>query len=288
MRSSTPAPPSAVTVRRGERSVGGLVWSGPGPTVVLLHPNGFCAGVFEPLAARLAGQALVVAVDLPGHGTSSVPEDWSFISAADDVWALLDDLGLERPIVVGASLGGAVGVLLDAVRPGRVQQLVLAEPLAVPREPPGGGELAGGEVSAARARRRRDGWADRAEASGAFAGRPPFVTLDPAVVDAYLEHGLVDDGVGGLQLACRPETEASWFESTWRPGGGPRAWDHLAQLSCPTRVLAGATSHLPRPWFDAIATEAGTLLEMVDGGHLFLFENTDAAAGLLHGVLLEP
>jgi pimeloyl-ACP methyl ester carboxylesterase len=279
--------PVTVAADRGGRAAAALVWEGSGPNVVLLHPNGLCAGVFEPLVERLAVEARVVAVDLPGHGTSGPPEEWSFVAAAEDVWSVLDELGVQRPVVLGASLGGAVGVLLDAVRPGHVEQLLLAEPLAVPADPPGGGELVGGEVSAARARRRRDGWTDRIEAEEWFAARPTFATLDPAVLDAYLRHGLVPDGDGCLSLRCRPESEASWFEATWRVSGGPSAWEHLPRLSCTARVLAGTTSNLPRPWFDAIAARAGTLLELVDGAHLFLFEATGSAAALVRGALDE-
>ena len=38
--------------------------------LVVLHPNGFCAGFFDPLARRIGDQFRVVGVDLRGHGSS--------------------------------------------------------------------------------------------------------------------------------------------------------------------------------------------------------------------------
>jgi pimeloyl-ACP methyl ester carboxylesterase len=258
-----------------------IVWGDSPPDVVLLHPNGFCAGIFEPLAERLAGRMRLVAVDLPGHGASDVPVCWSLASTAAAVWSELDHLEVDSPLVVGASLGGAVAVMLDQVRPGRVRQLLLVEPLAVPAEPPGGGELVGGQVSAARARRRRDGWGNHADARESLTGRGPFATLEPSVVEAFLRSGLTEEPDGRVWLACSPETEARWFEATWAPSGGPAAWNHLVDLTCPARVLSGTNSHLPRPWFDAIARRAGTPLEELPGGHLLFFENIERAATLV-------
>ena len=152
-RSSTTGSPSAP-----------LDWGGDGPPLVLLHPNGFCAGVFDPLARLLRDEYRPIGIDLRGHGTSDAPatyEDCGFVAAAGDVVAVLDALGLDEVVLLGESLGGGTGILVDRLRPGLVRRLLLCEAIAM--RPVGG--LPGAEREnhmSAMARRRRAVWADRA------------------------------------------------------------------------------------------------------------------------------
>jgi proline iminopeptidase len=99
------------------------------PTVVLLHggPGSFDHSYFKPDFARLADVAQVVYLDLRGHGRSEHgdPDDWSFEVCADDVRAFCDAVGIERPIVLGHSLGGFVAELYGVRHPGHAGALVL-------------------------------------------------------------------------------------------------------------------------------------------------------------------
>src|SRR3546814_3916786 len=67
------AAPHPFIIRHDGRDLAGLEWGSGDDHVVLLHPNGFCAGLFDPLARRLATDHHVVAVDLAGQGCSSAP-----------------------------------------------------------------------------------------------------------------------------------------------------------------------------------------------------------------------
>ncbi len=53
--------PAPVVVDHDGLRIAALDWGGDGPPLLLLHPNGFCAGLFDPLARRLRD-------DLPGGG----------------------------------------------------------------------------------------------------------------------------------------------------------------------------------------------------------------------------
>lgn len=79
--------PRPFTVAVAGRDVAGLDWDGISEHVVLLHPNGFCAGLFDPLARRLTAAFHVVGVDLAGLGRGSrrADPDLTFRRLATDV-----------------------------------------------------------------------------------------------------------------------------------------------------------------------------------------------------------
>ena len=83
---------------------------------------------YAELAGRLAGDWRVVAMDFRGRGESGRAEDWASYAPATylaDVRAVLADLGIERLVGIGTSLGGIVLMMLARVEPGRLAGLVL-------------------------------------------------------------------------------------------------------------------------------------------------------------------
>lgn len=269
-----------------------LDWGGAGEPLVLLHPNGLCAGFFDPLARRLTDTYRVVGIDLRGHGGSDPPPTRAglrFDAMAGDVVAVLDALGIDEFVALGESLGGGVGSLVDAQRPGGVRHLVLCEAIAFdasafPRDaaPGEGGQ---GNAMAEMARARRAVWPDRDTVRVRYAGRPPFDVVAPEALDAYVRWGFVERPDGQVELACSPETEAAIFEVAAEPGGAASAFAHLPALAGRVSVLHGAGSYLPRAWFQAQADTAGVPLQTVPGGHFFLQEDTDRAEALVREAL---
>lgn len=86
------------------------LWPGDGVPFVLVHGLASNARLWDGVAARLAGLGhAVVAVDQRGHGLSDKPDaGYDFTTVTDDLAALLDDLGLDRPVLAGQSWGGNV------------------------------------------------------------------------------------------------------------------------------------------------------------------------------------
>ncbi len=112
---------------RGEvfvRDCGGAPAS---PAVLLLHGWTASADInFFPVYGCLAGSYRVIALDLRGHGRGMrSTEPFSLEDCADDAAALLEQLGVGRVIVLGYSMGGAVGLLLARRHPGRVAAVVM-------------------------------------------------------------------------------------------------------------------------------------------------------------------
>ncbi|OCB12378.1 hydrolase [Mycolicibacterium porcinum] len=103
---------------------------GAGPLLLILGAP-MAAAEFAPLAHALAGDHTVVTADPRGIAGSSVddPTENSIPERrADDVAAILDDLGAPTADVFGSSGGAVTGLSLVARHPGRVRTLVAHEP----------------------------------------------------------------------------------------------------------------------------------------------------------------
>ena len=83
---------------------------GSGPPLVLLHALGADHFMWDPVMERLAAERDVIAVDMPGFGSSPPLADGSPASLARAVTAFAAAEGLERPHVAGNSLGGWVAL----------------------------------------------------------------------------------------------------------------------------------------------------------------------------------
>lgn len=106
----------------------------PGPTYVLVPGIGIAATSFERLAPRLSAAGRVVALDLPGF--AGVPRRGDAVSIAhyaEHVEHVLDVLGIERPVLIGHSMGAQVVVEVAARRP-EIDHVVLIGPVVDPAE----------------------------------------------------------------------------------------------------------------------------------------------------------
>ena len=100
---------------------------GAGRPMILLHGGLGSGEMFGPLLPALADHHRVIVVDLQGHGrTADIDRPLDVRLMADDIAALIDHLGLERPDVVGYSLGGGVAFQVAITYPQKVGRLVSA------------------------------------------------------------------------------------------------------------------------------------------------------------------
>lgn len=260
----------------GQR-VAAHVLGGSGPPLLLAHATGFHGRVWGPLADRLASTFSCVAPDLRGHGDSPPPagRQLSWSDFARDLLAVVDGLGLRRPVGVGHS-GGATGLLLaEQARPGTFAQLYCFEPIVVPADPPLGRDP--DSWLAEQTRRRRAAFASRAAALDHYAARPPLSQLDPAVLRAYVEHGLEDAGNGAVRLKCVPEYEALVYEMATEHD----CFVRMASVRCPVILVRGARSDAcPPGLFEKLAVRLRRCRSEVLPGlsHLGPLEDADAVA----------
>jgi pimeloyl-ACP methyl ester carboxylesterase len=100
---------------------------GAGRPLILLHGGLGSGEMFGPILPTLAGRHQVIAVDLQGHGrTADIDRPMDVRLMADDIAALIDHLGLDKPDLVGYSLGGGVALHTAAKYPAKVRRLVVA------------------------------------------------------------------------------------------------------------------------------------------------------------------
>jgi pimeloyl-ACP methyl ester carboxylesterase len=112
---------------------------GTGPVVVLVHGLGGNLRNFSGLVDKLAATCRVVAVDRPGSGYSTMisGEHPTLRAQAAIIARFLHRLNLDRPLLVGHSLGGALTLALALDHPHCARALVLISTLShVERAPP--------------------------------------------------------------------------------------------------------------------------------------------------------
>jgi pimeloyl-ACP methyl ester carboxylesterase len=91
---------------------------GTGTPIVLLHGLTFDRRSWRPIVDRLGDDFHTIAIDLPAHGESAgPPADLDDVVA--QIHALIERLGIERPVVVGHSIGGALALMYLSTYPTR-------------------------------------------------------------------------------------------------------------------------------------------------------------------------
>ena len=100
---------------------------GKGRPMILLHGGLGSGEMFAPILPQLAEHHQVIVVDLQGHGrTADIDRPIDTRLMADDIAALIDHLKLDRPDLVGYSLGGGVAFFTAVKYPEKIGRLVAA------------------------------------------------------------------------------------------------------------------------------------------------------------------
>src|SRR5688500_1388033 len=83
---------------------------GTGPPILLIHGAGQTLSDWSAMAPHLTARHRVIAMDLRNHGRSG-SGPWAWDAVLGDVAAVVDHFRLERPAVVGHSLGGMIAAM---------------------------------------------------------------------------------------------------------------------------------------------------------------------------------
>jgi pimeloyl-ACP methyl ester carboxylesterase len=207
------------------------------PTLLMLHGGpGADHSIYRPAYSALSDIAQIIYLDHRGNGRSDdgPREGWNLAQWGDDVAGFCEALGIDRPIVLGASFGGMVALSYATRHPEHPSKLIL-----ISTEARGGSyperrvalfERFGGQEAGALARRRfldtqspwgldeRDAWLRLA--LPAYTRRP----RDPNMARRATSRPAV-----GLHWFARPDGESDRFN----------LFPDLVRIQCPTLVLGG-------------------------------------------------
>lgn len=100
---------------------------GDGPLLIALHSHWMEATTFVPLAAALAPQWRIVALDQRGHGYSDHAPTYGRSDYLDDLGALYDHLNVASAVLLGNSLGGVNAYQFAARHPERVRAMIIED-----------------------------------------------------------------------------------------------------------------------------------------------------------------
>lgn len=98
---------------------------GEGPPLLLIHGAASSHLVWGAQLRSLSVRGRVLALDLPGHGRSDPPGEATIEGYREACLGFLEALGMERVVLVGHSMGGAIALSLALARPDLVASLVL-------------------------------------------------------------------------------------------------------------------------------------------------------------------
>jgi pimeloyl-ACP methyl ester carboxylesterase len=237
--------------------------------IVFSHANGFNARTYRSILAPLAGELRILALDLRGHGASTLPtviegrDGWH--EFREDLLALLA-AATEGPVVLaGHSMGGTSSLLAAAEAPQRVKALALFDPVVfTPSLAP---DAMSDNPLAEGALRRRATFPSKAAVVAAYTGRGAFRTWEPRQVADYVEAGFRETSTGEVTLTCTGAWEASNFRThNYDP------WAAFRAARCPVRILRAeiaSTARLDEGQAELAAT--GRIhLEVVPGTTHFL------------------
>jgi pimeloyl-ACP methyl ester carboxylesterase len=206
-----------------------------GLPVVCVHGYTSSAEAFNAMARRLQDRAHIIAMDVRGHGESAWSPDgaYQYADQAGDLATLVDQLGVERFVLIGTSMGGVIAMVYAAQHADRLRGLALND---IGPEIEAGSSRITGMVGS-----RPADFASLEEAMEYRRQTSPITAARPLEDQEETARGV---------LRGRPDGRWAWkmdpayIEQRIARGAPvrPPLWPALETLPCPTLVIWGTDS----------------------------------------------
>jgi 3-oxoadipate enol-lactonase len=245
--------------------------AGEGVPVVLVHGLALDARMWDEQVESLSDCAMLIRYDARGFGRSTRDDEGLSYTHADDLWSLVDHLGLEPVVLVGLSMGGRIALEATLEAPRQTRALVLLDAVldGVPWD--------------VESRRGMDAISEGLQSNGIRGAK-----------DAWLRHGFFTPAQRSPDVARRltqmvdDYSGIHWTEEDPH-GPHPDCLTQLRTIETPTTVVVG---ELDVPCFmemaDVLAGSIPGASKVVirDAGHMVNMEAPSAVNALLRDVIL--
>lgn len=235
--------------------------------LVLIHGHPFDHTMWAPQTAAFSPERRVIAPDLRGYGASPVVPRVTLSTFAEDIAALLDELGVAEFVLAGLSMGGQIVMECYRQFPERIRGLVLADTFPAAETPEG--------------KKARNDMADRLLREGmrGYADEVLHKMVAPyadAEVTAHVHRMMTSTPPEGAAAALRGRAER------------PDYRELLTRVTVPALVVVGADDEYT-PVSDAQAMHAAlpdsTLHVIGSAAHMPNLERAEEFNGVLAGFL---
>ena len=252
---------------------------GSGPPIVLIHGlAGQLRNFAPPLVENLAGNYRLILIDRPGSGYSTrAPGASAGLGAqAETVAKFIRQLGLEKPLIVGHSLGGALSLRMALDHPDVVGGLALVCPLTQAQEVTDVPPVFKGLVIRSPAARRTVAWT--------IATPMGIAKSEEGLREVFAPEPVPEDfgTVGGGLLTLRPNAfYANSSDLVALEDELPAMVERYGSLSIPVSILYAREDNLLDPAMhgeEAARQIPGADLKLIDGGHMLPFTQPEETA----------
>lgn len=222
-------------------------------TFILLHPFGGSTFSWREVMDDFAAMGRVIAYDRPAFGITErpMPEDWvenpyGMKANVEILRGLLDELGVEKAVLVGNSAGGGLAVAFGLEYPERVEALLLVDP-----------GVGGGRGPQFPAWALPVMWTPQMRHIGPLLMRDYQVHLPRTIEREWYDGSKLTDEIRQeyLNLLRIKNWDRAFYELNFAPAY-PELRPLLPNLTVPTYIIAGQEDRLIRYWyFEAITNE---------------------------------
>lgn len=258
-----------------------LFYDGGPRQVLFAHATGFLPWLWHPIIENFVPEHSAWAPYICNYRSCDPHEGglgWNVV--AEDLAIFCRAQKIEKPLMVGHSMGATVLAIAVGKYGLAPRAMVLIEPIFLPEQFYEMTPSLEAHPLASKSIKRLNHWNSEEEAMSYLKSRSFFSSWDPEILHLYKQFGMEKMTQGDMRLTCTPESEAAMFMGGWCCN----PWPLLEKISCPVLVIEGekstniglvdiqrAVSMLPQGKYGSVA----------GAGHLIPMEKPAEIAGII-------
>lgn len=210
-----------------------------GDKMLFVHATGFLPWLWQPIIEKFVPPCNAWAPYIcnyrhcdPAKGGLS----WETI--AGDLSGFCRLQKIDKPLVVGHSMGATSLAIATALYELKPRGMVLIEPIFLPEVFYNTPVSVEDHPMASKAIKRKNHWKTEEKAIAYLKSKALFAGWDKRMFNIYFEHGMQKQKDGSLTLTCRPESEAAIFMG----GEKINPWPLLPRIECPVLIIEAEES----------------------------------------------